>query len=135
VRDEISTRNTAKIDYLTKALATTTNSDQRGVLIGMLSQTEQTQMLLNNNLPFAAQIVDTPVVPTQPSSPPMLNVALMYRIGILVFFVLMLIAFDQIASTNFSDYADVKIRNFPNFIATRISNFREYGWRGVFSRS
>jgi hypothetical protein len=135
VRDEISSRNTAKIDYLTQALAKTTNADQRGILIGMLAQTEQTQMLLNNNLPFAAQIIDTPTVPTQPSSPPMLNIALMYRIGLLVFLVLMLIALDQIAGTNFSDYLDAKARHFPSFVGLRISRFRERGWQGVFSRS
>jgi hypothetical protein len=135
VRDEISAHNTAKIDYLTGALGKTTNADQRGILIGMLAQTEQTQMLLNNNLPFAAQIIDTPTIPTQLSSPQALNVVLIYRVGLLIFFVLALIAFDQIAGTNFVDYSETKIRNFPHFIGTRISRFREYGWQGVFSRS
>ncbi len=135
VRDEISSHNQAKIDYVTQALGKTTNADQRGILIGMLAQTEQTQMLLNNNLPFAAQIIDTPVVPTQLSSPQMLNIVLMYRIGLLIFFILAMIAFDQIAGTNFVEYSETKIRNFPHFVGTRISRFREYGWHGIFSRS
>ncbi|MBS0274834.1 MAG: hypothetical protein JSR55_10630 [Proteobacteria bacterium] len=135
VKNEISSRNQAKIAYLTRALGTTVNADQRGILIGMLAQTEQTQMLLNNNLPFAAQIIDTPTIPTQPSTPPMLNVAMEYRIGLLIFLILVVIAIDQISGTNFADYSEAKIRNFPRFIGTLISRFREYGWRGVFSRT
>jgi len=135
VRDEISLHNQAKINYLTDALGKTSNADQRGILIGMLAQTEQTQMLLNNNLPFAAQVIDTPTVPTQLSSPQMLNIVLTYRIGLLIFFILAMIAFDQIAGTNFVEYGETKIRNFPHFVGARISRFREYGWQGLFSRT
>jgi hypothetical protein len=135
VRNEIAERNTAKIEYLTRTLAITSNADQRGVLIGMLAQAEQAKMLLNNHLPFAAQIIDTPSVPTTPSSPPPINVMLIYRIGMLVFLLLALIAFDQIAGTNFVDYTEAKIFGFPHSVMKRISRYREYGWQGVFSRS
>ncbi|MGN6517264.1 MAG: hypothetical protein ACTHLR_15645 [Rhizomicrobium sp.] len=135
VREDIAAKNVAKIDYLTGALSKTNNADQRSVLITMLAQTEQTQMLLNNNLPFAAQIIDTPVVPVQPSTPQVIQVALIYRIGFLIFLTLMMIAIDQMASTNFATYIEAKIVNIPRSLGLRISRFREYGWRGVFSRT
>ncbi len=135
VRDEIASRNEAKMDYLTSTLAKTSNADQRTVLIGMLAQAEQTQMLLTNRLPFAAQIIDTPVVPQEPSSPKALDVALIYRIGFLMFLIVMLLAVDQAAGTNIVDYIEAKLTGFPKSIGTRISRFREYGWQGVFSRS
>jgi len=135
VREEIAKSNQAKMNYLTRTLAKTANADQRGVLIGMLAQTEQTQMLLNNHLPFAAQIIDTPVVPSQPSSPQTLDVVLMYRIGLMIFFVLGMLALDQIAGTNFVEYTETKLRRFPRFVMTRVSRYREFGWQGVFSRS
>jgi hypothetical protein len=135
VREEIAAKNNAKIDYLVSALGKTSNADQRSVLISMLAQTEQTQMLLNNHLPFAAQVIDTPVLPTTLSSPAVLQVALIYRIGLLVFFVLLVIAIDQMAGTNFASYSEAKIVNLPGAIGRRISRFRENGWRGVFSES
>lgn len=135
VREDIASKNMAKIDYLTGALAKTSNADQRSVLISMLAQTEQTQMLLNNNLPFAAQIIDTPLVPVFPSTPQVIQVALVYRIGLLIFLTLMMIAIDQMAGTNFAAYIEAKIVNFPRAVGMRISRFREHGWHGVFSRS
>lgn len=135
VREEIATRNDAKMDYLTRMLSKTSNADQRSVLIGMLAATEQTQMLLNNHLPFAAQIIDTPVVPTMPSSPRTFDVALTYRIGVLIFLILAMLALDQIAGTNFVEFTDTKIRRFPHSVMVRISRYREYGWQGIFSRS
>jgi hypothetical protein len=100
----------------------------------MLAQTEQTQMLLNNHLPFAAQIIDTPLVPVLPSSPQVLEVAMIYRIGLLVFLTLMMIAIDQMAGTNFARYTEAKFVGLPHAIGMRISRFREYGWQGLFSR-
>lgn len=135
VREDIAEKNIAKINYLTGALAKMNNADQRAVLINMLAQTEQTQMLLNNNLPFAAQIIDTPIVPALPSSPQVLQVAMTYRVGLLLFLALMLIAIDQMAGTNFATYIEAKIVNLPHAAVHRISRFREYGWRGVFSRT
>lgn len=135
VREDIATKNDAKINYLTGALAKTSNADQRSVLISMLAQTEQTQMLLNNNLPFAAQIIDTPMVPILPSTPQVIQVALIYRIGLLMFLTLMMIAVDQMAGTNFAAYIESKIVNFPHAVGLRISRFREHGLQGVFSRS
>lgn len=135
VREEIATRNDAKMDYLTRTLSKTSNADQRSVLIGMLAATEQTQMLLNNHLPFAAQIIDTPVVPSMPSSPRAFDVALTYRIGLLIFLILAMIALDQIAGTNFIEYTETKIRRFPHSVMMRASLYREYGWQGIFYRS
>lgn len=135
VRAEIAQRNQAKIDFVLGSLQKTTNADQRGVLISMLAQTEQTQMLLNNNLPFAAQIIDTPTVPQVPSSPRPLQVLFIYYIGFLVFVVLFLIAIDQIADTNIVEYLEAKIMGLPRALSMRISRFREYGWQGLFSRS
>ncbi len=135
VRSEIAERNQAKIDFVLDSLKRTANADQRGVLISMLAQSEQTQMLLNNNLPFAAQIIDTPIVPSQLSSPAALQVLLIYYMGFLIFVVLFFIAVDQIASTNIIDFLEAKIVGFPRFVMNRISRFREYGWQGVFSRS
>jgi hypothetical protein len=135
VRAEIAQRNDAKIDFVLNSLRKTTNADQRGVLISMLAQTEQTQMLLNNHLPFASQIIDTPTVPQDPSSPRALQVLLMYYIGFLAFVILFFIAIDQIADTNIVEYAEAKITGLPHALSMRLSRFREYGWHGLFSRS
>lgn len=135
VRAEIAQRNQAKIDFVLSSLQKTTNADQRGVLISMLAQTEQTQMLLNNHLPFAAQIIDAPTVPQDPATPRALQILLMYYIGFLVFVILVFIAIDQIADTNIVEYTEAKIMGFPHALSVRISRFREYGWQGLFSRS
>lgn len=113
VRDEIATRNAAKIDYLDRTIKTTANDQQRQILISMLAQTEQTQMLLNNDLPFAAQIIDTPVVPALPGSPAPINVLLIYRIGMLVFLIAAMVAFDQISNTGIATYFDNVLRGLP----------------------
>jgi hypothetical protein len=135
VRAEIAQRNQAKINFVLDSLQKTSNADQRGVLISMLAQTEQTQMLLNNHLPFAAQIIDTPTVPQQPSTPAPLRSLFVYYIGFLVFMLLFFIAIDQIADTNIVEYTEAKIMGLPHALSVRISRFREYGWQGLFSRS
>ena len=110
VRHEIAARNTAKIDYLTSTISKTSNDSLRSILISMLAETEQTQMLLDNNLPFAAQIIDTPVLPTVPSSPAPFNVLLVYHVGELIFLLLALVAFDQIAGTGVMNFVDTSLR-------------------------
>lgn len=133
VRQEIASRNSAKIAYLTKTIDETTNESQRTVLISMLEDTEKTQMLLNNNLPFAAQIIDTPVLSTVPSSPAPIQVTLVYRVGLLFFLLFGLIAFDQIAETNLVKFIDRSVRNAPNTVGRLIARFRERGYAGSWS--
>jgi len=116
IRSDISAENSEKISYLYRALERTANENQRSVLIDMLSQTEQTQMLLNNNLPFAAEILDTPIIPSLPSSPPALSSVFAYRIAVCLFLLSALIVFDQIVGTNIVGLIETGLRRAGGFV-------------------
>lgn len=79
LRQAARIQSTARINYLRKTLPTVSVVEQRTGLIGLLNNEEQTNMTIESDPNFAADVIDAPsssTVPIWPNAPLMFGLAL-----------------------------------------------------------
>ena len=69
IKQAIYQQTQSKLEYLQRRLQSVTVNDYRQTLIGLILDQEKILMLIQPNLPFAAEALERPEVLTQPSSP------------------------------------------------------------------
>ena len=65
--DKAEKRNA--IEYLTEKLSTVTFAEHRAVLVNLLAEQEQTMMLMREDAPYAARVIDGPYASVYPTAP------------------------------------------------------------------
>ncbi|KGM34794.1 Wzz/FepE/Etk N-terminal domain-containing protein [Inquilinus limosus] len=69
IKQAIYQQTQSKLEYLQRRLQNVTVNDYRQTLIGLILDQEKILMLIQPNLPFAAEALEQPEVLTEPSSP------------------------------------------------------------------
>jgi uncharacterized protein involved in exopolysaccharide biosynthesis len=80
LRQRSRVRLEKQVAYISHALQTVSNTDQRQALTSILSDTEKFAIMANSNLPFAAEILDGPSYSSVPSFPQ----PLIYSIAVVI---------------------------------------------------
>jgi uncharacterized protein involved in exopolysaccharide biosynthesis len=83
MRDTARVSAAAKISYLESRLQTVQNTTTRDVLIGLLSNEEVQLMFSESKTPYAASILDPPIVPDAPVSSTMIILSGSVLIGLI----------------------------------------------------
>ncbi len=85
MREDGIEQGQVKRAFIARRLQDTSISDLRNVLINLMAEVEQQDMLLTDNLPYAAELIDLPVVSSLPTSPkPVLQIVLLAFAGVLI---------------------------------------------------
>lgn len=93
LREKAAARASLMIGYLRERLASVTNQDSRAVLTRLLSDAEQTLLLSQPGVPYAADVIDPPAASDLPTSPkPVLYLLVGFLIGVLIAMVVVIVA-------------------------------------------
>lgn len=85
IKQAIYQQTQSKLEYLQRRLQNVTVNDYRQTLIGLILDQEKILMLIQPNLPFAAEALEQPEVLTEPSSPKKIRIlALAGLIGLVL---------------------------------------------------
>jgi hypothetical protein len=84
LREQAQRRTRIMIAHLVHELATVTVTEQRQALIQLLSQQEKQMMMIDDNLPYAAVVIDPPSVDTAGKPRPLLIIFLFQILAAMV---------------------------------------------------
>jgi len=84
LREQAQRRTRIMIAHLIHELATVTVTEQREALIQLLSQQEKQMMMIDDNLPYAAVVIDPPSVDTVGKPRPLLIIFLCQILAVMI---------------------------------------------------
>jgi uncharacterized protein involved in exopolysaccharide biosynthesis len=85
IKQAIYQQTQSKLEYLQRRLTSVTVNDYRQTLIGLILDQEKILMLIQPNLPFAAEALEQPEILTDPSSPKKVRILALFAVAGLVF--------------------------------------------------
>ena len=93
IREEAQERTTRQIQYIEEKLATVFVAEHRMSLTQLLSDQEKQMMMIQVDLPYAARIIEPPIVSDRPTSPKVIRNLLFEVVGgaILGVFIVLLV--------------------------------------------
>ena len=96
IREEAQERATRQIEYIERKLATVLITEHRFSLTQLLSDQEKQMMMIQVDLPFAARVIEPPVVSDAPTSPKPFRLLALGVVGGFFVGILLLFLYDNL---------------------------------------